>query len=93
MKHQSITELLTKLRKIVGHFHLSVVAQHSLQKEQKKLKIPKLKLVQDCITRWNATHDIIIIIISVSKNRDAINNCLRASPKTETTSAAELRHE
>jgi hypothetical protein len=40
LKHQSITELHMMLRKIVGHFHRSAVAQHSLEEEQDQLKIP-----------------------------------------------------
>lgn len=80
LKHQSITELLMMLRKIVGHFHRSAVAQHSLEEEQDQLKMPKTKLVQDCVTRWNSTHDV---MVSISKNRNAINNCLRSNRKTE----------
>lgn len=80
LKHQSITELLMMIRKIVGHFHRSAVAQHSLEEEQDQIKIAKTKLVQDYVTRWNSTHDM---MVSISKNRDAINNCLRSNRKTE----------
>ncbi|CAI6377428.1 unnamed protein product [Macrosiphum euphorbiae] len=80
LKDESITDLLITLRKIVGHFHRSAVAQHNLEQEQDKLQIPKSKLVQDCITRWNSTHDM---MGSLTKNREAVNNCLRSNPKTE----------
>lgn len=68
------------LRKIAGHFRRSAVAQHSLEEEQDQLQIPKTKLVQDCITRWNSTHDM---MMSIFKNRETVNNCLRTNRKTE----------
>ncbi|CAI6368851.1 unnamed protein product [Macrosiphum euphorbiae] len=68
------------LRIIVGHFHRSEMALHCLEEEQDQLHIPETKLVQDCVTRWNSTHDM---MMSISKNREAINNCLRSNRKTE----------
>lgn len=39
----SIQELISKLRKIVGHFHRSPVSKTSLENEQIKYNLPKKK--------------------------------------------------
>lgn len=75
-----IKELILKLRKIFGHFHRSSVSQTTLEKEQMKYQLPKNKLIQDCITKWNLTHDM---ILSVLKNLNPINNTLIMNLKTD----------
>lgn len=76
----NIQELKSKLRKIVGHFHRSPISQTSLENEQIKYNLPKKKLIQDCITRWNSTCDM---MNSILKNKNPINNSLSTNSKTE----------
>lgn len=75
-----IKDLINKLWSIVGHFHESAVSQSNLEKEQIKCQLPKTKLVQDCIIRWNSTLDM---MSSVLFNLYPINNALILNSKTE----------
>ena len=48
-------DLLATCRSIVGHFKHSSVACHKLAHIQENLQLPKHKLKQDVVTRWNST--------------------------------------
>ncbi|CAG4997075.1 unnamed protein product [Parnassius apollo] len=56
------------------HFHHSNVAQDELVNLQEKLNQPKLKIIQECVTRWNSTFYMLERIL---KNKDSL--CLYAS--------------
>ncbi|KAK7913711.1 hypothetical protein WMY93_013922 [Mugilogobius chulae] len=53
------SRLLGKVRKIVGYFHRSPHANHVLQEKQSILELPCHKLIQDVITRWNSSFDML----------------------------------
>ncbi|XP_050066428.1 E3 SUMO-protein ligase ZBED1-like [Aphis gossypii] len=59
IQNNVVKEIINKLRKIVGHFNRSATAQKELEIEQEKCGEKKHKLVQDCVTRWNSTCDMI----------------------------------
>ena len=80
MKLKEIEELLTKCRKIVGHFKHSSLAKSKLKHAQVHYELPNLKLVQDVPTRWNSTYYMIDMLI---KNKLAINSVLIENAKTD----------
>ena len=43
----------------MGHFEHSYLAKNALKVNQKKLGFPVHKLIQDVVTRWNSTHEMI----------------------------------
>ena len=51
-QNRSMTKLLARGRKLVGHFRQSAQATEALAKKQDAS--PPLKVVQDCPTRWNS---------------------------------------
>lgn len=51
---QDVEETIAQGRKIVTHFNHSPQAQEKFSKIQEELSLPKHKLVQDVITRWNS---------------------------------------
>ncbi|XP_025410705.1 zinc finger BED domain-containing protein 1-like [Sipha flava] len=80
LKNDVTKELINKLRKIVGYFNISSSAQSELEKEQVKYGEPQNKLVQDCVTRWNSTCNM---IESVIKHRYSINFVISKNKKTD----------
>ena len=59
----AISEILRRCRKVVGHFKHSVVAQNALEESQTRLNLPQHKLVQDVMTRWNSSYNMLERII------------------------------
>ena len=59
----AISEILRRCRKVVGHFKHSVVAQNALEESQTRLNLPQHKLVQDVMTRWNSSYNMLKRII------------------------------
>ena len=49
------SRLLAATRKIVGHFHHSVVATEELKRRCRQMELAEKKLVRDCATRWNSS--------------------------------------
>ncbi|XP_050065221.1 E3 SUMO-protein ligase ZBED1-like [Aphis gossypii] len=80
LKNDVTKELINKIRKIVGYFNRSSSAQSELEKEQVKYRKPQNKLVQDCVTRWNSTCNM---IESVIKHRYSINSVISKNKKTD----------
>ncbi|XP_077095961.1 E3 SUMO-protein ligase ZBED1-like [Siphateles boraxobius] len=54
-----VSRLLGKVRKVVTFFHLSTTANQALAVKQEMLNLPKHKLINDVITRWNTSHDML----------------------------------
>ncbi|XP_023219004.1 zinc finger BED domain-containing protein 4-like [Centruroides sculpturatus] len=52
----AISMLLTKCRKIAGHFNHSTMAKQELEKIQVRLNQRVLKVLQDSPTRWNSSY-------------------------------------
>lgn len=73
-----VKEIINKLRKIVWHFNISASSQNELENEQEKCGEKKHKLVQDCVTHWNSTCDM---IDSVLKCKNSINNIISKNKK------------
>ncbi|CAG5014291.1 unnamed protein product [Parnassius apollo] len=71
---ESIIAAINKCKKIATHFHHSNVAQDELVNLQEKLNQPKLKIIQECVTRCNSTFYMLERIL---KNKDSL--CLYAS--------------
>lgn len=54
-----MSRLLGKVRKVVTFFHRSTTAAAVLKAKQDLLQLPPHKLVQDVITRWNSSYDML----------------------------------
>ncbi|KAE9523138.1 hypothetical protein AGLY_016452 [Aphis glycines] len=80
LQNDMVKEIINKLRKIVGHFNRSASAQNELENEQEKCGEKKHKIVQDCVTRWNSTCDM---IDSVLKCKNSINNIISKNKKID----------
>lgn len=59
LKVSVVSNLLAKVRRVVGYFHRSNTAAHVFKTKQKQLGLVKHKLIQDVQTRWNSAHDML----------------------------------
>ena len=55
----SVSAVVARAKKIVGHFRHSYVATRALQEKQRALNLPEHKLIQDVVTRWNSTLEML----------------------------------
>jgi hypothetical protein len=58
----SLDKIIVALRKVVAYFHRSPLATGILKEKQKLLLPPEFqghKLIQDVVTRWNSTLDML----------------------------------
>ena len=70
-----VKTLNSKMHKLSGHFHSSSFATAKLKEIQKEFKVPRHRLLQDVITRWNST---LYMFKSVLTNRIAVEEyCTR----------------
>ena len=69
LTESGIDNILDKSRKIVGHFKHSPANSVELKGHQERLKLSKQALMQDVITRWNSTLQMIERLLV---NREAI---------------------
>ena len=56
MAQRSVSDMLVRCRKIVGHYKHSHLAVERLQDIQRELGLPNHKLMQDEPTRWDSTY-------------------------------------
>ena len=63
------SDVLAVARQIVGKFRHSILAQDRLKVLQERLKLPKTRLMQDVLTRWNSTY---AMLDSLIKNKTAL---------------------
>ena len=54
-----LSTTLARCRKIVEHFNRSRIDNEKLKAKQKQLEIPQHNLIQEVVTRWNSTFDMI----------------------------------
>ena len=61
LKDKTLSRLVAKGRNIVSHFHKSPFATNALAEKQSALQpqSANLKLIQDVVTRWNSTLDML----------------------------------
>ena len=55
----SIDRLLAASRKLVAHFHHSVVATEALKEKQQQMNVKGKKLVTACQTHWNSSFQML----------------------------------
>jgi hypothetical protein len=51
----SISKLISRARKLVGHFNHSTTVTAKMRKRQNLFELPQHDLIQDVVTRWNST--------------------------------------
>ena len=56
LSQRAVADIISKGRKIVGHFKHSSQACTNMKKLQESLNAPTHQLVQDVTTRWNSTY-------------------------------------
>ncbi|XP_065133764.1 E3 SUMO-protein ligase ZBED1-like [Paramisgurnus dabryanus] len=56
---RAIDTTLARLRKTASHFHRSTTDSSLLEDKQRLLGLKPDKLINDCVTRWNSTYDMI----------------------------------
>ena len=56
LAQRSVSDMLARCRKIVGHYKHSHLAVERLQDIQRQLSLPNHKLMQDEPTRWDSTY-------------------------------------
>ena len=61
------SEVIQKVRNIVGHFHHSAEAKENLREIAAEINESQSKLIQDNDTRWDSTNDMIFGILSPFK--------------------------
>ena len=54
-----LSTTLARCRKIVEHLNRSRIHNEELKAKQKQLEIPQHNLIQEVVTRWNSTFDMI----------------------------------
>lgn len=59
LKVKQVSNILAKIRRIVGFFHRSSVAASLLKTNASNLDIPAKKLIIDVSTRWNSAFDML----------------------------------
>ena len=59
LSQQSVADLVSASRKLVGHFKHSSSATSCLHAIQEELGLPNHQLCQDVVTRWNATYTML----------------------------------
>ena len=79
-KINSIDRLLAAAKKIVTHFHHSVVASEALKQKQIDMNMSGKKLINSCVTRWNSTYEMLDRLL---KLRWPINAVLSDSKVTK----------
>jgi len=54
-----VARALARVRKLVGHFHRSTKAMSKLREKQQLLGVVCHQLINDCVTRWGSTYDML----------------------------------
>ncbi|GBP23617.1 Retrovirus-related Pol polyprotein from transposon TNT 1-94 [Eumeta japonica] len=81
-----VEELLTKFRKIAGHFHRSDPARQKFEAAQRAFNCEPLQLVQMVVTRWNSEYEMLERMERLQK---PLSQVLADSRDSESISGAE----
>ena len=54
-----VARALARIRQLVGHFHRSSKATSKLREKQQLLGVNEHRLINDCVTRWGSTYDML----------------------------------
>ena len=73
LEQQSVSKMVSKARKLVGHFKHSTTLTAELEKRQVLLKVPKHKLISDVSTRWNSTY---LMLDRLCEQRRVVNDVM-----------------
>ena len=68
---------LGRCRKIVEHFHRSRLDNKELKSKQKQLDLPQHNLIQEVVTRWNSTLDMVTRLCEQQAAIAAVLHCKR----------------
>ena len=64
---QSVVQLLSCARSLVGHYHRSNVAFDTFHQIQAQLNLPQYMLIQDVATRWNSSYYMLERLVEQKK--------------------------
>ena len=70
---QSVVQLLSCARSLVGHYHCSNVAFNTFRQIQAQLNLPQHVLIQDVATRWNSSYYMLERLVEQKKAITASN--------------------
>ena len=70
---QSVVQLLSCARSLVGHYHRSNVAFNTFRQIQAQLNLPQHVLIQDVATRWNSSYYMLERLVEQKKAITASN--------------------
>lgn len=65
MSQRSVSDMISRSKRVVTHFNHSALACYQLSKIQEELNPPKKKLIQDVPTRWNSTYYLLQRLLEV----------------------------
>ena len=83
----SVSKLVSKCRKFVGHFKYSTTITAEMGKRQKMLNVPEHNFIQDVPTRWNSTQ---LMLQRLFKQRRVINDIMLDMSLTKKNDASLL---
>ena len=83
----SVSKLVSKCRKLVGHFKHSTTITAEIGKRQKMLNVPEHQLIQDVPTRWNSTQ---LMLQRLFEQRRVINDLMLDTSFTKKNDASLL---
>jgi hypothetical protein len=83
-----IENTVSHVRRIVRYFNKSCAAYVILKEKQKLTDTPEHKLITDCVTRWNSTHDM---LQRFREQYNAISSVLYSTNRLNHNDVIELR--
>ena len=78
LKVPAVAEILTRCRKVVGHFKHSCVASRALEAAQVRLGLPQHHLIQEVSIRWNSSY---AMLSRIAEQQTAISALLAESAR------------
>ena len=81
----SVSKMVSRARKLVGHFKHSTTLTAEMEKRQEKLEVKQHKLISDVTTRWNSTY---LMLDRLCEQRRVINDVMLDTTFTSKDHAA-----